>query len=164
MLRCVAEQDGECNNIRNPYKRFKPVQESVPEECNLHAPQLSLFFKHCSDSPLTTSTMTAIITIPNVSSILSETAASVCPPMMQLRIKNPCEENTLRAAGIAPAYKPHEKRLWTMPLIPSFGPKTELRSVNKTNAMEIRFSYKNAGKAQVLQEGCQCRNAKKHQL
>lgn len=44
--------------------------------------------------------MTPMITMPRVSLRWSETLASVCPPMMQLRIKNPCMEKTVKALGI----------------------------------------------------------------
>ena len=49
----------------------------------------------------TTREMIPIITMPNVSSRWPlETLASVCPPTMQLRIKNPCILKTVNALGI----------------------------------------------------------------
>lgn len=40
-----------------------------------------------------------MITMPSVSSRCDDTLASVCPPMIQFRIKKPCIENTFSAAG-----------------------------------------------------------------
>jgi hypothetical protein len=46
-----------------------------------------------------------MMTIPRVSYRRGDTLARVCPPMMQLRIKKPCKENTLKTLGMmAPKY------------------------------------------------------------
>jgi hypothetical protein len=44
--------------------------------------------------------MTPMITIPRVAFNLSDTAARVCPPTMQLRMRNPCIEKTFRMLGM----------------------------------------------------------------
>ena len=50
---------------------------------------------------LTTKEITPIMTIPNVSSKWPlDTLASVCPPTIQLRIKNPCMEKTVNGLGM----------------------------------------------------------------
>lgn len=49
------------------------------------------------------------MTIPRVAfSVSGETAANVCPPTIQLRIRNPCIEKTFRRLGIMAAGYLHE--------------------------------------------------------
>jgi hypothetical protein len=60
---------------------------------------------------LTTNDRTLIITIPAVAFKWLETLASVWPPMIQFRIRNPCIEITLRMLGMTdPKYLPKDVR------------------------------------------------------
>jgi len=101
-----------------------------------------------------------MITIPRVSSNLVDVAARVWPPIMQLRMRNPCIEKTLRILGITPPYSlrkcqrqenlhsakekranPHENRHCTIPRVPSFGPKIALKK-----SAGIMFCHLSSGK------------------
>jgi len=83
-----------------------------------------------------------MMTIPRVSLRRGDRLASVCPPTMQFKMRNPCMEKTFKTVGmIAPRYldihqrktlgimgitHPHENLACTIARVPSFGPKTAL--------------------------------------
>ncbi len=81
-----------------------PVYDLVTEECDLDMMMFSpgRRARQTSERP-TTSEIIPMMTIPRVSLRRSETLARVWPPKMQLRIRKPCMEKTVKALGMIEA-------------------------------------------------------------
>jgi hypothetical protein len=114
-----AKHYDECNDIRYPCQTFKPVQgqgsvvggniddNTRHYQCNVLYPKKVTWSDISTNGAwnrqialLTTNDTTLMITIPAVSFKRSETLASIWPPVIQFRIRNPCIENTFSILGM----------------------------------------------------------------